>query len=182
MKTANVELPRLTLLLGGARSGKSAYAQNLAETAAAIDGVSPQLILIATAEAGDEEMASRIARHRADRGPRWRTIEAPLQLGHALQQASGPEQVIVVDCLTLWLGNLMQAGIDPDAAGDELLRSVTDCTGPVILISNEAGLGIVPDNRLAREFRDHAGRLHQKIAAQAGRVCFIIAGLTLQLK
>lgn len=182
MNTTSGSLPRLTFLLGGARSGKSAYALNLAEAAAAADGELPQLIFIATAEAGDEEMAARIARHQADRGPRWRTIEAPLELGGALLQASSPGTVVVVDCLTIWLSNLMQAGRDPESAGSELLRKAAQCAGPIILISNEVGFGIVPDNPLAREFRDHAGRLHQNIAAQADRVSFLVAGLARPLK
>ncbi len=180
--TADVQLPHLTFVLGGARSGKSAYAQKLAESAIAADGIWPELYYIATAESGDDEMASRIARHQADRGPRWRTVEAPLELSPALQKAAGPECVIVVDCLSLWLSNLMHAGRDPDQACAQLLRTLGNSSAAVILISNEVSLGIVPDNALARMFRDHAGRMHQKIAAQADRVFFIAAGLALPLK
>ncbi len=179
---AIVQLPRLTFVLGGARSGKSAYAQTLAETAITADSITPELIFIATAEAGDAEMASRIARHQADRGPRWRTAEAPLKLCPALQDAAKPGRVVVVDCLSLWLSNLMHAGRDPDLACTQLLHTLDSASGAVIVISNEVGLGIVPDNALARAFRDHAGRLHQRIAAQADRVVFIAAGLALPLK
>ena len=182
MTAANVELPRLTFLLGGARSGKSALALRLAENAPARDGCPPQLILIATARAEDAEMAARIARHQTEREPHWRTIEAPLDLCPAIQQASAPGSVIVVDCLTLWLSNLMLAGRDPERAGSELLHGVAQCASRIILISNEVGQGIVPDNPLARAFRDHAGRLHQKIAAQADRVSFVVAGLVMPLK
>lgn len=180
--TADVPLPRLTFVLGGARSGKSAYAQQLAESAVRADGSSPELIFVATAEAGDDEMTARIARHQADRGPRWRTIECPLELSRALQETAGPGHVIVVDCLSLWISNLMHAGRDTDRACTELSDVLANCAGAVILISNEVGLGIVPDNALARAFRDHAGRMHQNIAAQADRVVFVAAGLVLPLK
>lgn len=182
MTVANVDLLHLTFLLGGARSGKSSLALKLAENAFACDRSPPQLIFIATAGPEDKEMAARIARHQAERGPRWRTVEAPLELFPALQEASSAGSVIVVDCLTLWLSNLMQAGRDPERAGTEMLNYAAQCSGRVILISNEIGQGIVPDNPLARAFRDHAGRLHQKIAAKADRVSFIVMGLFLPLK
>lgn len=180
--TADVPLPRLTFVLGGARSGKSAYAQRLAESAVLADDGSPELVFVATAESGDDEMRSRIARHQTDRGARWRTMEAPLELSRTLQEAAGAGRVIVVDCLSLWVSNLMHAGQDPDRAYTEFLHILANCAGAVILISNEVGLGIVPDNALARAFRDHAGRMHQNIAAQADRVVFVAAGLALPLK
>lgn len=182
MKTDNAELPRLTFLLGGARSGKSAHALRLAEAAITADGTPPKLVFIATGEAGDEEMASRIARHQADRGPRWQTLETPLELSRTIREAAKPGTVIIVDCLTLWLSNLMHAECDIDHKCAEFLQTLAECSGSIILISNEAGLGIVPENALARAFRDQAGRLHQNIAALADRVCFIVAGLAMSLK
>lgn len=174
-------LPGLTFVLGGARSGKSTYAQHLAESARTMGNSPLDLVLLATAEAGDEEMAERIARHKAERGPRWRAIETPIALSAALRKHSGPDRVILVDCITFWLSNLMHAGHDVDQACHELLATLTHTGGPVILISNEVGMGIVPDNPLAREFRDHAGRIHQRIAAVAHRVVFMVAGLALPL-
>jgi adenosylcobinamide kinase/adenosylcobinamide-phosphate guanylyltransferase len=162
-----------TLILGGARSGKTTHALGLAEA------TNRGLVMIATAEALDEEMADRIARHRAERGPRWRTLEAPLDLRGALEQV-GPGEIAVIDCLTLWVSNLMQAERDAEAEAEGLIAA---CEGrDAILISNEVGLGIVPDNALARRFRDVAGRLNQRIATAADRVVFVAAGLPLTLK
>ncbi|MGL3821647.1 bifunctional adenosylcobinamide kinase/adenosylcobinamide-phosphate guanylyltransferase [Sphingopyxis sp. R3-92] len=164
------------LILGGARSGKSRHAQSLAE---AFDG---DLIFIATGEAYDEEMAERIDRHRADRGPRWDTIEAPLALGDAIRAHAAPDRLLLIDCLTLWVSNLMHAGRDIGGATDDLIAAMRDAQGPVILVSNEVGLGIVPDNALARRFRDEAGRVNQAVAAAASEVSFVAAGLPLRLK
>jgi adenosylcobinamide kinase / adenosylcobinamide-phosphate guanylyltransferase len=169
-------LPRLTLVLGGARSGKSRHAELLVEQAAA------HALYVATAEALDDEMRARIAQHRARRGPRWTTIEEPLALAPLIAAAAQPARPILVDCLTLWLANLMQAGRDP---GDEialLLASLPALRGPVVMVANEVGLGIVPESPLGRAFRDHAGRLNRDIAAAADRVVFIAAGLPLVLK
>ncbi|OWR00007.1 bifunctional adenosylcobinamide kinase/adenosylcobinamide-phosphate guanylyltransferase [Sphingopyxis witflariensis] len=164
------------LILGGARSGKSRYAQTLAE---AFDG---DLIFIATGEAFDDEMAERIAHHRADRGPRWDTVEAPLALDEAIRARAAPGKLLLIDCLTLWVSNLMHAERDIVAATDELIAAMGDARGPVILVANEVGLGIVPDNALARRFRDEAGRVNQAVAAAANEVSFIAAGLPLRLK
>lgn len=164
------------LVLGGARSGKSSYAQSRAEALAG------ELRFVATAQAFDAEMADRIARHRADRGPRWSTIEAPVELAAAIRAESGEDRVLLVDCLTLWTSNLLLAGHDIAAATGELVKSVSDAPGPLILVANEVGLGIVPDNALARRFRDEAGRVNQRIAAAASEVVFIAAGLPLRLK
>ncbi len=179
---ADIYLPDLSFVLGGARSGKSAYALRLAETGVTPDNAKLELLFLATAEAGDEEMARRIVRHQSERGPRWRSIETPIALGAALREHRAPGRVIVVDCMTLWLSNLVHAGLDPDQACHDLLAALADTTGPTILISNEVGMGIVPDNLLAREFRDHAGRIHQRISAQADRVVFVVAGLAQHLK
>lgn len=165
---------RVTLVLGGARSGKSALAERLVLAA----GPSP--VYIATAEAWDDEMRARIAQHRAERdGQGWRTIEAPLDLPGALAQAG--DAPVLVDCLTLWLTNLMLADHDIDAATAALLGAL-DRPAPTVLVANEVGLGIVPDNALARRFRDAAGRLNQQVAARAETVVFTAAGLPLALK
>lgn len=173
---------KLHFILGGARSGKSARALMLAEAVRTAKGQTPQLIYLATAQPGDAEMAARIGRHRSERGSRWRTIETPMDIGSTLRQLEEPDHMIVIDCLTLWLSNLMDAKLDIDAASSALLLALKACPSPVIVLSNEVGLGIVPDNPMAREFRDHSGRLHQAIAAQADRVDFMAAGLHFRLK
>ncbi|MFW6112904.1 MAG: bifunctional adenosylcobinamide kinase/adenosylcobinamide-phosphate guanylyltransferase [Thermodesulfobacteriota bacterium] len=170
---------RLALVLGGARSGKSRYALDLA------GAFPPPRLYLATAEAGDEEMAARIAQHRRDRGEGWETAEAPLELAGALSQAQGRYQVIVVDCLTLWLSNqLIRGGDDAELQrlGVELVAAVEKAATPTIVVSNEVGWGIVPENPLAREFRDRAGWLHQLMAAAADLVVLLVAGLPLTVK
>jgi adenosylcobinamide kinase/adenosylcobinamide-phosphate guanylyltransferase len=169
----------LTLVLGGARSGKSAYAQRAAEALAQARGAMP--VFIATGEAGDEEMAARIARHRADRGGRWRTLEAPLALAEAVAGLSAAD-VVVVDCLTLWLSNAMLSGEGWEERAQALLAALPACPARLWLVSNEVGWGVVPDNALARAFRDAAGQLHQRIAAVADEVVLVAAGLPLTLK
>lgn len=164
------------LVLGGARSGKSRYAQQRVE---AIEG---RLAYIATAQALDAEMDERIARHQQDRGERWQTIEAPLELGEAIGHADLSHDAIMVDCLTLWLTNLLLAERDIAAATTTLLQTLAACQRPVVLVSNEVGLGIVPDNALARRFRDEAGRLHQSVAAVVPEVVFMAAGLPMHFK
>ena len=163
-------------VLGGARSGKSRYAQSRAEAAPG------DPVFIATAEAFDDEMRERIARHRADRDTRWRTVEAPHALPAAIDALNDAKSVVLVDCLTLWVSNLLLANADIPAAGRELCDAIARFEGALILVANEVGLGIVPDNALARRFRDEAGRLHQNLAAQAGRVVFMVAGLPMQVK
>jgi adenosylcobinamide kinase/adenosylcobinamide-phosphate guanylyltransferase len=170
---------RLALILGGARSGKSRYALELARSFP-----SPRLYL-ATAEAGDEEMVARIACHRRDRGEGWDTVEAPLDLAGALAQAQERYQVILADCLTLWLSNWLIRGGDSaelQRVCEELAAVGEKVTTPTILVSNEVGWGIVPENPLAREFRDWAGWLHQRIAATADLVMLLAAGIPLTLK
>ncbi len=170
--------PAVTLVLGGARSGKSAYAERLV----AESGL--ERLYVATGRAFDAEMDERIARHRADRGERWRTIEAPLDLVGALRREAAPDRMILVDCLTLWVTNLMleERDVAAEAAALAACLGQEHVPGPVVLVSNEVGLGIVPDNAMARAFRDHAGRLHQTIAALAGTVYFVAAGLPLKMK
>ncbi|MEJ0092689.1 MAG: bifunctional adenosylcobinamide kinase/adenosylcobinamide-phosphate guanylyltransferase [Methylocella sp.] len=175
-------MPRLNqpaknlLVLGGARSGKSSYAQKLAETS----GRRP--VLIATAQAHDAEMAARIARHAAERGADWGLIEEPLELAPALVREAREDRIIVVDCATLWLSNLLLLEADLAEATDQLARSVARLGGPVIFVSNEVGGGIVPENALARTFRDAQGWLNQALAAACDSVVLITAGIALQLK
>ncbi len=168
-------LPALTLVLGGARSGKSAHAEQLLADA-------PHPIYLATARAGDAEMADRIRRHRLRRGERWSTVEEPFDLPGALRLQSRPERPVLVDCLTLWLSNLLLGDVPVDREIDRLLDGLAALAGPVVFVANEVGLGIVPDNALARLFRDHAGRLNQLLAARCQRVVFVAAGLPLLLK
>ena len=168
--------PRSLLVLGGARSGKSAWAQSLADS-------SPRAPwLIATAAAGDDEMAARIARHAAERDARWRLVEAPLDLGGALVATCAEDRVVVVDCVTFWLANLMLAGRDAEGAIAALTEALPGLAGPVIFVSNEVGLGVVPGNRLARDFRDAQGRANQRLAAACDAVVEIVAGLPRALK
>ena len=169
-------LPAVTLVLGGARSGKSRHAETLAEARPG------DCVYLATAEPLDAEMTARIREHQARRGGHWRTVEAPLELSGALREAAGSDRVVLVDCLTLWLSNLLGAGRDPAVETDNLVTALTGLSGPVVLVSNEVGQGVVPDNALARAFIDHAGRLHQAVAAAAQSVIFMVAGLPLQLK
>ena len=167
--------PRIILVLGGARSGKSALAEQLAFA----DG---RAHYVATAQAFDSEMVARIELHRDRRGPGWSTTEEPLDLVGTIGRLASPKVPILVDCLTLWTSNLMFAERDMEAEGDALAHSLKGLPGRVIFVANEVGLGIVPDNALARRFRDAAGRLNQKIAAVADRVLFVAAGLPLVLK
>jgi adenosylcobinamide kinase/adenosylcobinamide-phosphate guanylyltransferase len=170
-----VNIPHLTLVLGGARSGKSRHAEAL------IEALPGPWAYIATAQAWDDEMTARIAEHRARRPADWITLDAPLDLPGAILGL--PEgRPVLVDCLTLWLTNLILAEQDTAAAGRGLLEACAQATAPIVLVSNEVGLGIVPDNALARRFRDEAGRLHQAIAARAGRVVFMVAGLPMLVK
>jgi adenosylcobinamide kinase/adenosylcobinamide-phosphate guanylyltransferase len=165
---------QLTLVLGGARSGKSRHAEGL------LTSLAPPWIYVATAEALDEEMAARIAEHRARRDQGWRTVEAPHDLAAAIVAADGAP--VLVDCLTLWLTNLMLAHGDIEAEIVRLEDALGRARGPLVLVANEVGLGIVPDNALARRFRDAAGRLNQRIAARANRVVMMVAGLPLEVK
>nr|WP_313427220.1 bifunctional adenosylcobinamide kinase/adenosylcobinamide-phosphate guanylyltransferase [Brevundimonas diminuta] len=169
----------LTLVLGGARSGKSGYAQRQAEQAAEAAGRPP--VFIATAEAFDDEMRDRIARHQAERGQGWRQVEAPLNLAEAVRALSAKD-VAVVDCLTLWLSNQMLAERDLAAAVDDLAQALAACPATLWVVSNEVGWSLVPDNPLGRRFRDEAGRLNQRIAAVADAACLIVAGMRLPLE
>ena len=167
--------PHLTLVLGGARSGKSRYAESL------ITAHPPPWVYVATAEALDDEMRARIADHRARRGADWRVVEAPRDLAGALM-GLGEGGAVLVDCLTLWLSNRMLADADLESESTRLQTALADIAVPVVLVSNEVGFGIVPDNALARRFRDAQGRLNQCIADVAARVVLMVAGLPLVVK
>lgn len=170
---------RTALILGGAKSGKSRYALTLAEQFPA-----PRLF-VATATAEDAEMAARIERHQQERGPEWEAREVPLAVAEVLSAAPNRHGVILVDCLTLWLSNLMlEEKTDAELAEDcaRLVEAVARAATPTILVSNEVGGGIVPDNALARRFRDQAGRLHQDLARAVDLVTLVVAGLPLYLK
>ncbi len=166
----------LRLVLGGTRSGKSRHAQTWAEEH---EGA---LAYIATAQAFDAEMTERIARHQDERGPRWRTFEAPVDLPATLARAARGHGAVLVDCLTLWLTNLMLGEEDIGAHTVALCAALGACPVPVALVANELGMGIVPENALARRFRDEAGRLNQRLAAFCDEVVFVAAGLPLFLK
>ncbi len=167
-----------TLILGGARSGKSRYAEQQAEQTGL------EVVYIATATAGDTEMAARIHRHQADRPAHWQTVEEPLALGDTLHANARHDRVLLVDCLTLWLSNLLGSGDDRryERETAALLNRLPTLPGQLIMVSNEVGQGIIPVGELNRHFVDEAGRLHQRIAAQADQVMLMVAGLPLQLK
>jgi adenosylcobinamide kinase/adenosylcobinamide-phosphate guanylyltransferase len=166
---------RITFILGGARSGKSRYAESL------IANEPPPWIYLATAEALDQEMAQRIAAHKARRDGRWRTIEAPRDLAGALAGVPGGAAVLI-DCVTLWLSNLLLADAEIKGEFVRLDDALTQITGAAVIVANEVGCGIVPDNALGRRFRDLHGWLNQHLAARADRVVLVVAGLPLFVK
>ncbi|MBB4041186.1 adenosylcobinamide kinase/adenosylcobinamide-phosphate guanylyltransferase [Microvirga flocculans] len=167
---------RSVLVIGGARSGKSRTALRLVEEAC------PQRIYIATAQAFDDEMRERIAQHRAERDGSWQTVDAPLELAEAIQAQAAPGRVVLVDCLTLWLSNIVLAERDPETESDRLIRSVREARAPLVLVSNEVGQGIVPSTPLGRAFRDEQGRLNQRMAEACDAVVFVAAGCPIVLK
>jgi len=168
-----------TLILGGVRSGKSRHAEELAVKAGG-----PVAVIVTATATGDEEMAARIAVHRARRPGHWRVIEEPIALGRALLEVSRPDSVVIIDCLTLWLTNLLlqaDSGLLQQES-DSLLASVRSASGSLVLVSNEVGSGIVPVNALARRFTDVSGSLHQRLAAACDQVLFMVAGVPLTVK
>ena len=173
---ATVIAARSLLVLGGARSGKSAYAQRLAEDAAA------ERLYLATAEAGDADMAARIARHQADRGAGWRTREEPLAIAEALCDEARPGRAILLDCLTLWISNLMFAGRGVEAEIALLTQAISALEGPAVIVSNEVGLGLVPETKLGRDFRDAQGRANREVARACDAVVQVAAGLPTLIK
>jgi adenosylcobinamide kinase/adenosylcobinamide-phosphate guanylyltransferase len=174
--SAGAGVRRITLVLGGARSGKSQYAEGLARRHRG------RPTYVATAEISDDEMRERIARHRELRGERWRTLEAPLDVIAALRQADGLKSFTLIECLTVWINNLIYHGKDVAQQVEHFRTSLAGCKGHVVIVANEVGLGIVPDNALARRFRDEAGRANQAIADVADEVVFVAAGLPMMLK
>lgn len=169
-----MSLPKLTLVLGGASSGKSNFAEAL------VKEQENHPIYIATAQAFDDEMQTKILKHQSDRGEGWQTVEAPMEAAEALR--TFPKHVALLDCATLWLTNQMLAEADLDAAEGDLLAALATRTAPTVVVSNEVGQGIVPDNALARRFRGAQGRLNQRLAAKADLVVMVIAGLPMVLK
>jgi adenosylcobinamide kinase/adenosylcobinamide-phosphate guanylyltransferase len=167
---------RTMLVLGGARSGKSRYAQKLAEAGSA------RLVFVATGQAFDAEMTDRIRRHQADRDNRWTTLEAPIDLADAIREGDGDNTVLLVDCLTLWASNLLLGEEDAEAHLAALLAAIGVARARVLLVANEVGLGIVPDNALARQFRDLAGTINQRVAAAVDRVHMTVAGIPIVVK
>lgn len=163
------------IVLGGARSGKSEFAESLA------DFFRKPTTYIATAQALDTEMQDRVARHKSRRDAAWTTVEAPLDVASALRAAAA-DRVVLLDCATLWLSNQMLAGHDVDAACDALIAALDDCPAGVIVVSNEVGFGLVPETPLGRRFRDAQGRLNQRLAAGADLVVLVVAGLPLVVK
>lgn len=168
-------LPRLTLVLGGAASGKSAFAERLVLRAE----LAP--VYIATAQVFDDEMAAKVSRHRDIRSDRWTTIEEPLDVVGALDQCDA-NQAVLIDCATLWLTNVILGDRDIAADMADPLVALRDCSAPVVIVSNEVGQGIVPDNALSRSFRNAQGTLNQAIATEAELVVAVMAGLPLALK
>lgn len=168
-------LQKCALVLGGASSGKSAFAEGL------VTGLGRPRVYVATAQAWDAEMEAMIARHRAARGPDWRTVEAPHDVASALR-AVDPGEAVLIDCATLWLSNRMLADADLPEEEGRLLAAMDACKAPVVVVSNEVGLGIVPDTPLGRRFREAQGGLNQRLAARADLVVLVAAGLPLALK
>lgn len=174
--TQTIRPAGIHLILGGARSGKSRFAEDIINQAGGG-------FYIATGRAWDDEMANRIDLHKQSRGDHWQTIEEPLELCAALRTCNTSDgKPVLVDCLTLWLTNLMLEDRDIEAEFSDLCELVPTLDIPVLLVSNEVGFGIVPENAMARAFRDHAGRLHQRIAGLADRVTLVVAGIPMQVK
>jgi len=193
--------PQIQFVLGGARSGKSAHAEMLAqqrpnqnqanenlanenlanENLAGIGG-RPRLVYIATAEIFDDEMAARIDLHQQRRGPEWSLVEAPVDLPQAIRDSDDEDTVILVDCLSVWTTNLLIHEHDIDSAREALINILANCQGRVLLVASETGLGIVPDNALSRRFRDANGMTNQAVAALADEVFFMMAGIAIRAK
>ncbi|WP_338549309.1 bifunctional adenosylcobinamide kinase/adenosylcobinamide-phosphate guanylyltransferase [Roseovarius phycicola] len=168
-------LPGLSLVIGGAASGKSAFAEGL------VKGTGRNLVYLATAQAHDAEMRAKLRKHKEQRGEGWRTIEEPLDIGRTLATISG-DNAVLLDCLTMWLSNQMLAENPLDEAEAELMAGLALCPAPLVIVTNEVGQSVVPENALARQFREAQGRLNQKIAAKADLVVNVVAGLPQVLK
>ncbi len=168
-------LPKITLVLGGAASGKSAFAEGL------VMQTDAPRVYLATSQVFDPEMQAKIDAHVVQRGPDWHTIEAPLDTANVLG-AIQPDQVVLLDCATMWLSNHLLGEHDIKDATRDLLAALSACKGRIVIVSNEVGMGIVPDNKLARRFRDAQGKLNQKLAEASDLAVFVVAGLPHVLK
>ncbi len=167
----------ITLILGGARSGKSTYALKEANS------FKGKKIFIATAEARDSEMRERISHHKNERGPSWETVEEPLEIAGALDALIAPETVVVIDCLTLWTSNLLEKKKNPEKEFDRFLSALLSCRASrVYIVSNEVGLGVVPEHPLGRIYRDQLGLLNRMVAEVATRVILMIAGIPMEIR
>lgn len=174
-KSLAMNIPSLILVIGGAASGKSAYAEQI------VNAAGRAKVYVATARIFDDEMREKVADHVTNRGPGWRTIEAPTEIETALQTCA-EDDIALLDCATMWLTNVMMDDADLRESTARLLLSLENAPCPVVVVTNEVGHGIVPENKLARSFREAQGRLNQQLAAQADRVILVTAGLPLALK
>jgi adenosylcobinamide kinase/adenosylcobinamide-phosphate guanylyltransferase len=173
-----------TLILGGAQSGKSKYALRLGEEyIKATNKGTARGLYVATAQPLDQEMEEKIQRHKLERGPQWETVEEPTEVPNIIRKSSGLYPVILVDCLTLWMSNLMEHKPNSiELSARDLFDALLETTGPIIMVSNEIGLGLVPGEAVGRKYRDLSGRLHQRLAEICDRVILVVAGLPLELK
>lgn len=167
-----------TLVLGGARSGKSRYALALGERSAATG----ERVFVATAVRSDDEMSARIDKHQADRGAEWRTVEEPVELARVISEHCTADSVVVVDCLTLWLNNVMLHGRDIGSELEALVYGIDSANGELVIVSNELGLGLVPDTPLGREYRDWHGAMNQRVATVCDSVLLMVAGVPMTVK
>ena len=173
--SAHPRLQKLTLVLGGAASGKSKYAESIIRQS----GKNP--VYLATSQPFDDEMQAKVTAHRQQRGDGWDTIEEPINISKVLDSVN-ETQAVLIDCATLWLGNLMHYDHDTDAAFDDLVAACRRCAAPVVIVSNELGMGLVPETSMGRKFRNLHGKMNQQIAAAADTVLFVAAGLPMTLK
>ena len=173
-------MAQIKFVIGGARSGKSAHAEDLAKSIASDTGGT--LVYVATAQIFDDEMQHRIELHRDRRGPEWGLVEAPLDLEDAISKSATAGNVVLIDCLSVWITNILINDKDTDAARERVLASLDAASGDIVLVASETGLGIVPDNKLSRQFRDASGCLNQAVAAVADEVFFVMAGLATKVK
>jgi len=174
--------PQIQFVLGGARSGKSAHAEMLTQHPAGRPADGHRLVYIATAEIFDDEMAARVDLHRQRRGPEWALVEAPVNLAQAISDNDDETTAILVDCLSVWTTNLLIHEQDIEQARQEIIDTIRNCRGRLVLVASETGLGIIPDNALSRRFRDANGLLNQAVAAAADEVFFMMAGIALRTK
>ena len=174
---------KVQFILGGARSGKSQFAEDLAIKLFQNKDSSPtKLVYVATADGFDKEMRERINQHKARRGPEWELYDAPIELPSTIQSIDSSNTIFLVDCISIWTTNLLINGLDTDSYKNDLIQSISLLAGRIILVSSETGLGIVPDNKISRQFRDANGLINQSIARAADSVFFLIAGIPQKIK